>query len=53
MNYAHNNLRLKKLQFQIEKFFNFVNKVRNFIKPQKQEVELVDVSLPQLPNKKR
>lgn len=53
MNYAHNNARLKKLQFRIEKTLNFLNSVWSFLTPSKQEVELqvIDKSLPQLPEK--
>lgn len=43
MNYAHNNLRLKKTQFKIERTIKTISKVYNWIKPEKEEVRLEKV----------
>jgi len=43
MNHAHNNLRLKKIQFKTERTIKTISKVYNRIKPEKEEVRLEKV----------
>lgn len=40
MNYAHNNLRLKKIQFKIEKTKKAITKAYNWITPDTEETRL-------------
>jgi len=40
MNYAHNNLRLKEIQFKIEKTLKVFNRIKSALTPSKQVVEL-------------
>jgi hypothetical protein len=43
MNYAHNNLRLKNIQFKIERVKRSLNKVVSLVTRDKQEVRLEEL----------
>lgn len=55
MNYAHNNLQLKNIQYRARQVLNLVSTVWNTLKPHKKTVELEvisDKNLPALPDKR-